>query len=148
MKRATIILAAIVVLSDCPLYAGDRVIDRGDWPETTEMVAGRLAIQDHGMQQGAHVLSVIVELQNGSGHALDMEFDPHDLRIEMFNSVRTRVKSLTVQGVLRAWVPQSMSRTPSQARQASPLPVQLAPESRKPWPVHELWVWSAAVKSP
>ncbi len=33
--------------------------NRRGWPETDEMVVGRLAIQDHGMQQGAHVLSVI-----------------------------------------------------------------------------------------
>ena len=56
------------------------------------MVAGRLAIQDHGMQQGAHELSVIVELKNRSGHALEMEFDPHDLRIEMFNSDGDRIE--------------------------------------------------------
>lgn len=44
------------------------------------------------MQQGAHVLSVIVELKNRSGHALEMEFDPHDLRIEMFNSDSGRIE--------------------------------------------------------
>ena len=104
MKRAIIILAAIVLLSVCPLDAGDRVIDRGDWPETKEMIAGRLAIQDHGMQQGAHVLSVIVELQNGSGHALDMEFDPHDLRIEMFNSDGGRVEEGAAQPAARTSV--------------------------------------------
>ena len=66
--------------------------NRRGWPETDEMVVGRLAIQDHGMQQGAHVLSVIVELKNRSGHALEMEFDPHDLRIEMFNSDGGRIE--------------------------------------------------------
>ena len=63
MTRANIILAAIVVFSVCPVDAGDRVIDRGDWPETKEVVAGRLAIQDHGLQQRAHVLSIIAELK-------------------------------------------------------------------------------------
>lgn len=38
------------------------------------------------MQQRAHVLSVIVELKNRSGHALEMELDPYDLHIEIFNS--------------------------------------------------------------
>ncbi len=66
--------------------------NRRGWPETDEMVAGRLAIRDHGMQQGAHVLSVIVELKNRSGHALEMEFDPHDLHIEMFNSDGSRIE--------------------------------------------------------
>ena len=73
---------------------GDQVsaANRSGWPETDEMVAGRLAIQDHGMQQRAHVLSVIVELKNRSGHALEMEFDPHDLRIEIFNSDGGRIE--------------------------------------------------------
>ena len=66
--------------------------NRRGWPETDEMVVGRLAIQDHGMQQGAHVLSVIVELKNRSGHALEMEFDPHDLHIEIFNSDGGRIE--------------------------------------------------------
>ena len=91
MKRQNIIVATVVVLSVCSLDADDRVVYRGDWPETKEMVAGRLAIQGHGMQQGAHVLSVIVELKNRSGHVLDMEFDPQDLRIEVFNSDGVRV---------------------------------------------------------
>ena len=66
--------------------------NRRGWPETDEIVAGRQAIQDHGLQQGAHVLSVIVELKNRSGHALEMEFDPHDLRIELFNSDGGRIE--------------------------------------------------------
>ena len=96
MKRQNIIVATVVVLSVCSLDADDRVVYRGDWPETKQMVAGRLAIQDHGMQQGAHVLSVIVELKNRSGHVLDMEFDPHDLRTGVFNSDGVRVEDARV----------------------------------------------------
>ena len=91
MKQSIIILAAMALLSASELCAGDETANRNDSPETKEMVAGRLAIQDHGMQQGAHVLSVLVELKNRSGHALDMEFDPHDLRIEVFDSEGRRV---------------------------------------------------------
>ncbi len=72
--------------------------NRRGWPETDEMVAGRLAIQDHGMQQGAHVLSVVVELKNQSGHSLEMDFDPHDLRIEIFNSDGDRIEEAALPG--------------------------------------------------
>lgn len=92
MKPSIIILAGIVLLAVTESNAGEDVTNRSGWPETKEMVAGRLAIQDHGMQQGAHVLSVIVELKNRSGHALEMEFDPHDLRVEIFNSDVGRVE--------------------------------------------------------
>ena len=91
MKQSSIILAAMILLSSSGLHAADDMTDRSGWPETMEMVAGRLAIQDHGMQQGALLLSVIVELKNRSGHALDMEFDPQDLRIEVFNSDGVRI---------------------------------------------------------
>lgn len=98
MKRTTAISLSLAVLAamafaassdDKPRPADDdttSAANRRGWPETDEMVVGRLAIRDHGLQQGAHVLSVIVELKNRSGHALEMEFDPHDLHIEMFNS--------------------------------------------------------------
>ena len=92
MKQSSIILAAMILLAASELCAGDEMTNRSGWPETKEMVAGRLAIQDHGMQQGAHVLSALVELKNRSGHALDMDFDPHDLRVEVFNSEGDRVE--------------------------------------------------------
>ena len=56
------------------------------WPATHELVVGRLALEDHGMQQGARVLSIVVELKNRSGHPLNVDFDPHDLHTELFRS--------------------------------------------------------------
>ena len=59
---------------------------------------------------------------------------------------RACVKLATVCGVFDACLPQSMSRTPVQAVQASPYPPQLL--VRNPAPTQEVWVASAAVQSP
>ena len=60
MKQSIIILAAMVLLSASESRAGDEMTSRGGWPETKEMVAGRLAIQDHGMQQRVGCVSLIL----------------------------------------------------------------------------------------
>jgi hypothetical protein len=87
----TILCAAIGFFAACPLLAREQMMKFKGWPKTDEMIVGRLAIHDHGLQHGAHVLSALVELKNQSGHALDLEFDPHDLRIEMFSSNGDRI---------------------------------------------------------
>ena len=91
MKQPHGILAAMLLLASTAFCPGDEMENQSGWPDTKELVAGRLAIKDHAVQQGAHVLSAIVELKNLSGHALDMDFDPHDLRVELFNSDGDRI---------------------------------------------------------
>lgn len=87
MKRTYFYVSiAVLLLGTRSLFAGHEMANSDVWPETNELIAGRLKIENHGQQQEANVLSVIVELKNRSGHALDLHFDPHDLQIEVFNS--------------------------------------------------------------
>lgn len=57
----------------------------------TQLLTARLVLNDHGTNQDRRVFSVGVEVENLSGHGVNLEFDPKDLKLELLDSARKAV---------------------------------------------------------
>ena len=65
----------------------------------TNLLAARLTLNDHGVQTGCRVYSAGIEVENLSGRAATVHFDPKDLQLELLRI------HLRLENRLQVWNP-------------------------------------------
>lgn len=55
-------------------------------PVNDELAVGQIELRDDGLQQNVPVRSVVVKLHNRTSYAVDIEFDPRNLQIELVDA--------------------------------------------------------------